>query len=208
MFDDVGLLLFIFVLFVGWLALSAGLLFLTVRSWHRVRSSQHWPSAKGKVIASGARKHQGESHTYYTIGLVYAYSVEGAEHRSKRVDFDVVSSYAEWQAAEQVLNRYPLGTEVDVFYNPDNPQLAVLERTVSGLNTALFLTGGVIAAGLGYWMIPLMTRAASEASWSTLIAAFEVLLVISLIALSIYLLVKRRRSKPRRSKPRRSRLPD
>ncbi len=59
-------------------------------------------------------------------------------------------SYKSRSKAQKVLNRYPRGKEVEVFYDPENPQSSVLIKGIGlswlavGLGAAMFLLGLVM----------------------------------------------------------------
>jgi hypothetical protein len=76
--------------------------------------------------------------------------VENKEHRSNQYRFgaDQTSSH---QHAQRIIARYPLGSQVDVAFNPEDPDDAVLEA-----GDALF---GYLFCGLGctlFLLIPLI----------------------------------------------------
>ena len=61
--------------------------------------------------------------------IVYQYEVHGKNYQSQRLKageqfFNVNVS---WQAQETV-NKYPIGKEVTVYYDPNNPAECALER--------------------------------------------------------------------------------
>jgi len=91
--------------------------------------AQSWPSTTGTVLMSsvqwGSGSHSGSSYPV----VVYQYTVSGQSYQSQTI-----------KAGEQYLNvrvmgqaqatvaRYPIGTNVTVYYNPANPANSALER--------------------------------------------------------------------------------
>ena len=113
-----------------------------VIAWYFKSASKNWPMVHGNIIAcwitsAGTAQPSGEKYgeyekyeKSYVVNVVYRYSVFGREHKSKRLSFDT-NSYPE-QEARTIRDRYTAGTEVPVFYDPDQPDRAVLEnKTVS-----------------------------------------------------------------------------
>lgn len=78
--------------------------------------------------------------------MTYTYEVDGKPMSSKRVSFEV---FGEKFDAERVVARYPAGTRVKVFYNPEDPGRAVLITGVDATTWAgvgggaLFLLMGI-----------------------------------------------------------------
>lgn len=94
--------------------------------------SKNWPMTKGKIIE--AKLDYSTTATKLTFcyepKISYEYNVNGISYTSTDI---YIGSYhcGGLEKAQSVLNRYPVGKEVMVFYNPGNPLEAVLERRVS-----------------------------------------------------------------------------
>jgi hypothetical protein len=122
-------LLFLILSLVGLIIVIAAL-----RSRKQAETSQAWPGTQGRVIESRVESHtstdsDGHHNTDYKAIVRYTYSVMGQEYSANRVAFGARSSNR--NAASEVVNRYPLDQQVTVYYDPDKPGQAVLER-VSG----------------------------------------------------------------------------
>ncbi len=102
----------------------------------QVRAARKWPSTPGKVVVSNSEVrevkvldsdreggHRFEQRNFANI--VYEYSVLGRKQRNNRVDIGEDRGNFE---VEQTIARYPVGTDVTVYYNPLHPNEAVLER--------------------------------------------------------------------------------
>lgn len=114
------------------------ILFFGITDSVRDYNDQHWPSTDG-VIRSAKIFQSMDWHNYYAA-ILYDYKVAGFSYSSSRVTFGDFW-YASGRAAS-VFGRYPQGKSVTVFYNPSDPQIAVLE---TGFNdrTWTMLAGGV-----------------------------------------------------------------
>jgi Protein of unknown function (DUF3592) len=120
----------------------------------QVRAAREWPSAAGKVVVSKAevRKvkvidgdreegHRFEERNFADI--VYEYSVAGGKLRNNRVS--IGEDLGNFEVAE-IIAKYPVGAVVTVYYNPQHPNQAVLERDLPkglwgclGIGTAIVL---------------------------------------------------------------------
>ncbi len=111
------------------------LLFIYFRNLIRVRASEGWPASQGIVVASWIRESHstdddGSTSTSYYPEVNYTYSVMGTEYQSDKITFGLKTGGSRGKALK-VIAKYVEGNPVTVYYDPDNPQLAVLERSVS-----------------------------------------------------------------------------
>jgi hypothetical protein len=90
--------------------------------------SNDWPTAVGQILAStiNYRRRSGGGHTPYPL-VMYTYQVEGRQYQSQRIYFGGAIGGS---AMMGVVKKYPVGAEVPVYYNPQNPADAVLERSI------------------------------------------------------------------------------
>lgn len=142
-------------------ALGLGLLLFSMRSKHKAGESAHWPAAPGTITVSEVKESRstdddGNVSIYYYPRVEYTYFAGGQTHTGKQVSFGGTQGLANAAQAEPLLQNYPVNKNVMVYYNPQKPQEAVLERTVSkGSNTARIM--GVILLVLSLLIfIPLL----------------------------------------------------
>ncbi len=111
----------VFVLFI----LNA--IFLAVIYFMRKKMAEvsQWPSTMGTVVMSTIdRRSTSDGYTDYPV-VQYSYQVNGqAYQNTKLAPGPVVGG----SGARGVVAKYPAGAQVMVFYNPQNPSDAVLER--------------------------------------------------------------------------------
>lgn len=109
--------------------------------WLLVRQSRTgaYPHVVGRVVKSEIRTEQGKKVRYYA-DIEYAWNVAGHEFTGTTVRHGFFGT--NHSDAQQVVAAYPLGKEIDVCYNPDNPSDAVLEPGIIGgdLLTIVFAT--------------------------------------------------------------------
>jgi hypothetical protein len=114
--------------------ISLGIVFLFYGSTNLVRdyNSLHWPSTSG-IIRSAKTSHAFWAyHGFSYADILYDYRVASVSYSGIRVSFGGF-----WQhnhnenEVRLVLNRYPQGKEVAVFYDPNDPNNAVLEPQIT-----------------------------------------------------------------------------
>lgn len=120
----------------------------------KARSAESWPSAKGKVV--NAWMDQVGSAWPAPI-VIYAYEVDDRAYRSSRVRLGGTGMMSPLDA-EQILERFPTGAEVDVFHDPKRPGQSVLIPKQDAPSRNL-LWGAALSAGaalLGAGLMALM----------------------------------------------------
>ena len=124
-----------------------------------------WPTTPGRIIQSYVtttlQRHRrpyrssGDYNvTMYVPRIVYSYDVGGHAYQGDEVGWSTTSNRQ--SVADKQVKRYPLGTEVRVFYNPDNPAEATLSTSIGMLPVIFWVLSGLAAAGavtVG-WLLP------------------------------------------------------
>ena len=111
----------VFVLFI------LNIVFLTILFFMRRRMAtvSQWPATMGNVIASTIeRRSSGDGYTDYPV-VQYSYQVGGQAYQSYKL---APGPEVGGTGARKVIGKYPAGAQVMVFYDPQNPAEAVLER--------------------------------------------------------------------------------
>ena len=99
------------------------IIFFTQRKMNVV---QGWSSAMGTVLASYLeRRRSGDSGSVNYPVVQYSYQVGGQTYQGAKIapGMDVGGT-----GAGRVVEKYPQGAQVMVFYDPNNPSDAVLEK--------------------------------------------------------------------------------
>ena len=133
-------LIFSMATITGLFALAMGLLLAVAAV------GQHgWPTTDGLVVSSYVDEHGILEDTTYSPVVIYDYDVDGAHLQGNRVTSSTFrSSERSW--AEEVVNRYPVGEVVLVYYDPENPGNAVLEPGMDQSTWILIGIGGLFAS--------------------------------------------------------------
>ncbi len=121
-----------------------------------------WPSVSGTIISSDIREttewerkgiKSGWDRTLYLPNILYNYEVQGNKYRSYRVFFaDDEKFCTDPGNAREIASRYPSGKNVSVHYNPENPQVAVLETGIK-FSHLFFPATGILFILLGLWAL-------------------------------------------------------
>ncbi len=135
---------------VPFLAIAGFFLFSARRSSAQAQASQTWPAVMGIVSASSVETSystdsDGISSTAYYPSVTYQYDVLGHQYRSDRVSFGFRVGSGNRAQAQAVADRYIAGNQIRVYYNPNNPGEAVLERTSQSSNIAKWIVILIIA---------------------------------------------------------------
>lgn len=126
------------------LALGGGLIFYGYRSRQKAEASQSWPSTSGQITRSEVKRSSStddDGHTTYSYypSVEYTYQVSGQAYSSKRMVFGALKGYSNPAKAEADLQAYPLGEQITVYYDPEKPSEAVLERKAGALSGMLVI---------------------------------------------------------------------
>ena len=109
------------------------------------RASREWPAADGTITRSaivlkskGRKRHR----------IRYEYEVGGQLYESKRIAF--MDRVFGGNASDRY-RRYPNGSTVDVYYDPDDPSLAVIEPGVRLIGFVGAILIGAVFTPIGIW---------------------------------------------------------
>jgi hypothetical protein len=101
--------------------------------------SRNYPSTTGSIIHSeiasltstpSAASASRAPHTSYGVNFEYRYELNGQSYNATRFRYDHYFWTHEW--AQQTVANHPAGSQIQVFYNPQNPADALLS---AGINT-------------------------------------------------------------------------
>ncbi len=125
--------------------------------WQRHRS-RSWPQVTGYVSEAWIREEtqtrgadDTEWRTSYWPEIRYTYQVAGKTYTGTQIQLGGAEGLAHRRDAEAVLAAYPPGAMVTVHYDPQRPDIAVLEpgkATALGARAAL----GLLFLGVALWL--------------------------------------------------------
>lgn len=137
---------------------GASVLFLGLRGLVRAKASVDWPNTQGEIVESSVdrRRSSGNdgSSTTYHAEILYEFSVDGTLFNGSRVAYGDYGS-SNPSHARRIVNNYPKGKSVTVYYMPGNPEESLLEPGVKakawfvpGFGLIFFIAGSLMAAFL------------------------------------------------------------
>jgi len=139
----IGVFMFIFD------AIFLGIIFSTQR---KVAHASSWPSTMGTILMSMVQwRSSGSNSTSganYPV-VMYSYQAMGQAFQGNKI---APGPEASALGAHKVVARYPMGTQVMVYYNPENPSEALLERSTPSIVKVLWISlmaADVFLCGLG-----------------------------------------------------------
>lgn len=86
---------------------------------------ENWASVEGTVLYSTIRIKPKGLNEHYLPSIGYAYTVNGEKYK-KSVDNSLNSGYLHKEDVQKIIDKYPEGSTVTVYYNPENPSKSIL----------------------------------------------------------------------------------
>ena len=130
--------------FGGFFFLSGAiLLFFSLRARKKSSASMSWPSTTGRIITSTVRQNSStdeDGHVSFTYSPVveYEYTVNNQVYKGKTINYGI-TAMQDRNAAQKEVDRFTPGAQVPVYYNPEKPQEAVLEKKEVKANVGLII---------------------------------------------------------------------
>ncbi|MCL7423437.1 MAG: DUF3592 domain-containing protein, partial [Methylobacter sp.] len=111
---------------------GAGFLLLSiVPTLHDASRMASWPEAQGALLRAQLISKRSKQSTTYRVEAEYRYNVDGRDYRGSRVAIgSAADNVGDFQQAlgKRLEQAYRAGQPVSVWYDPDNPADAVLNR--------------------------------------------------------------------------------
>lgn len=140
-------------------------LLLAVIGWFQgrgARAAKNWSETKGEVMEAMVEKHRastsdGGKMTAYRPRIIYSYRINGRDYVGERLNFGTEVQSSIKTFADDKVKQFATGTQVTVFYDPQNPNEAALEKSAPSsrllyvIALAMF-AGAILACLLGAGM--------------------------------------------------------
>lgn len=121
-----------------------------------------WKETNGRITRSAMRAEierfaNGTELTRYRVDFRYEYHVDERRFESSRIAFSegpLADELVEHADAERVVGRYPAGQRVTVYFDPNEPASAVLDRGIGiivGFLIGIGITAIVTLVLVSYW---------------------------------------------------------
>ena len=131
-----------------------------LRALARNRSSFKWPTTKGKIISSMVKSVGHGEDVRQRTEIIYEYTLGGKTLQSGRVSY--ADDYSDAQLTDakltETVRRYPVGEEVTVYFDPNDPKESVLEPKLNSTIYVAMAVCGLVVAGALWWRIAAFGR--------------------------------------------------
>ena len=115
---------------------------MSARKWWLANQSLHWPNTNGIVVKAL------NSSISKALEFLYSYDIKGTVYEGEKPFFANSFKNLKGKRMQDLIEKYPKGKQVKVFYNPSNPKISTLEPgRKDGVITALIITSLLFAAG-------------------------------------------------------------
>lgn len=99
----------------------------TFKKISEARQSANWPQTEAEITRSEVKTGQNRGRPSWDPIVSYRYSVDGKNYTSSDIAFRGYSTPIP-SHAEEVVNKYPVGSKHPVYYSPEDHSKAVLEK--------------------------------------------------------------------------------
>ncbi len=90
---------------------------------------------EGVIVKSQVKKVENQiSYDYYYPLIEYEYSVNGKKYKSDRIFLSKLES--DYSTVKKIVDKFPVGKKITIYYNPFNPEEAILKRNY---HTGMFI---------------------------------------------------------------------
>lgn len=110
---------------------TAGLVWSGHLIW-KARRAKGWSRAEGRIVDYKLDRHASSGGTRYAAEPVYTYEVSGSSYTGSTGDiYDAKLAMTEEAALGEIRARFPVGSQVTVYYHPQRPWKSILSRRIS-----------------------------------------------------------------------------
>ena len=163
---------------IGYLGILVALLGIILALWAgrgharavgRATAARHWRTAPGTILAADAALRgsavRSSRTAYWTPEIAYSYLVQDRERKGICLAFGSLRSKTE-ASARRLVAPYPVGSRVQVRYDPDNPDDSVLDPRKPGPKLLLGAVAGAALCLAGLAIVVLAVRGVFSADVS------------------------------------------
>ena len=119
---------------------------------YKMAQAQHWPSRKGTITLSYARKISNPREApWWKTEICGRYLDNGEKFCISRVSYGEFRFGGGKASSEAKVAKYPVGREVEVYYAPEHPKRTILEPHASWKHMIVLL-----GLGIGFLLVPVL----------------------------------------------------
>jgi len=112
-------------------------------------NSINWPSLQGKVASSYIDSSTSNDEDEYYVDVTYEYTISGSKYSSS---FKTTSQTTKSDAEQDMLSYRP-GSEITIYYDPNDPSSSTTSPGAMELWGVVGLLAGIFFVGAGGWGI-------------------------------------------------------
>lgn len=137
-----------YVMILGFLFGLVAVVFVPYEMYRKAQA-ESWPARKGVVTLGYDRGSRGKRGAIFVVPEICGrYRDNGERFCVTRVRFGAIRWGSGEAQAQEILRRYPVGSEVDVHHAPDNPKETVLEARSPWVELQVLLGAGLFFLAL------------------------------------------------------------
>jgi hypothetical protein len=114
------------------LILALVFFYIALRGRRASSITKRWPTTTGRVLHSQVEYRRSHRSGSYYPAVLYEYQVMGQRYQSTTLSPGLEYGLSFRGRVQARVDKYPAGSMVTVYYNPDNPAQAVLEHSATG----------------------------------------------------------------------------
>jgi hypothetical protein len=147
-------------LLFGWFGVKILLSYRNTRQ--KLADSQFWQEGEASVVATEVerivRRDEDSRTVTFLPRVAYTYAVEGQDYQGDQIGFGKLE-FSAARKAKAIIENYLVGEKVKMFFNPLDPQEAILERTIFRpssylISSFIFILVMLVMIGmLIFWLI-------------------------------------------------------
>ena len=147
---------FLYLAFIGLALAVVGGAFVLIlgRGYLRAKETESWDQVPAVIVVSqvGERSLGSSIPNEYTHELVYEYQVGETFYRGDRLQRRENPYFKEETKILPEVERWKVGSQVEVFVNPENPEEALLEHETKAPGYSIWFPGLFLIGGLGVFL--------------------------------------------------------
>lgn len=132
------------------LLIGGGILVFTGNILLKAKGRTEWLETTGEIIDSGINEVKREEETMYFPAIRYRYKVNLVEYESTRIQIGDPPYAGSLLHTKSIIKKYPLHERVTVYYNPEDHQESVLNKSApaSGMILLILLGISIVLCGM------------------------------------------------------------
>ena len=129
------------------------MLFRLYSNFRKAKQSKNWMTTTGKVLFSDvdvqySSNSDDDTSKTYGAKVVFGYDVVGMHYEKDRIAFNTGVRSSNYKKHAAIAAAYPVGQALTVYFNPDDPDDAVLETKVDSAASSVIIAIICTAIGL------------------------------------------------------------